>query len=117
MISDCNDVRCLNISWIAPFTLDVPGVDHNIWYSVFITNITDDITRGVVSNNCSEIIETYCIFTPDKPSPCHKYTITIVPYNGAGQGDIHPSITASLYGGMYHSKMYIVSNSSGLYIN
>ena len=75
------------ISWTAPFSLDVTGVDPDIWYSVLIHNVTDETAVSVPYPNCVNISETFCVFTPDHLSPCHKYNITVIPQNGAGVGE------------------------------
>ena len=84
----------VNISWSAPFSLDVTDVDNDIGYSVFIYNITDDEPTTLIScTNCINITETQYTFTPDYPSPCHKYIFTIIPFNGAGQGESSENIS------------------------
>ena len=77
------------ISWTAPFSLDVTGVDPDIWYSVLIYNETDIIS----CTDCMNITETTYTFTPDYPSPCHKYIFTVIPLNGAGQGHTSGNVT------------------------
>ena len=78
----------INVSWSAPFSLDVTGVDPDIWYSVLIYNVTDEENSTVVPcTDCHNLTQTHYIFSPDYPSPCHKYTFTVIPYNGAGQGE------------------------------
>ena len=77
----------INISWTAPFSLDVTDVDPDIWYSVLIYNVTDETAVPVPYPNCTNITETFCVFTPDYLSPCHKYNITVIPQNGAGVGE------------------------------
>ena len=37
--------------------------------------------------NCTNISETFCVFTPDHLSPCHKYNVPVIPQNGAGVGE------------------------------
>ena len=75
------------VSWTAPFSLDVTGVDPDIWYSVLIYNVTDETAVSVPYPNCINISETFCVFRPDRLSPCQKYIFTVIPYNGAGQGE------------------------------
>ena len=75
------------ISWTAPFSLDVTGVDPDIWYSVLIYNVTDETAVSMPYPNCTNISETFCVFTPDHLSPCHKYNVTVIPQNGAGVGE------------------------------
>ena len=74
------------ISWSAPFSLDVTGVDPDIWYSVLIYNVTDETAASVPYPNCINISETFCVFRPDHLSPCHKYIFTVLPQNGVGNG-------------------------------
>ena len=83
------NLRSINISWTAPFSLDVTGVDPDIWYSVLIYNVTDETACAVSVPypNCTNISETFCVFTPDHLSPCHKYNVTVIPQNGAGVGE------------------------------
>ena len=82
-----NSTLYINISWTAPFSLDVTDVDPDIWYSVLIYNVTDETAVSVPYPNCANISETFCIFRPDYLSPCHKHIFTVIPYNGAGQGE------------------------------
>ena len=82
------------VSWIAPFSLDVTGVDPDIWYSVLIYNLTDEEnTTAVPCTDCHSLTQTHYIFSPDYSSPCHKYSFTVIPYNGAGQGESSQNIT------------------------
>ena len=63
--SEIEGERSINISWTAPFSLDVIGVDPDIWYSVLIYNVTDETAVSVPYPNCTNISETFCVFTPD----------------------------------------------------
>ena len=87
-----SNATSFTISWTAPFSLDVTGVDPDIWYSVLIYNVTDEPT-AVPCTDCMDITETHYTFTPDYPSPCQEYIFTVIPLNGAGQGP--PSDTTS----------------------
>ena len=76
----------ITISWEAPWSLDVTGVDHDIWYSVLIQNVTDENNPTPIScTDCTNITET--VYTPDHLSPCHVYNFSVTPFNGAGQGE------------------------------
>ena len=78
----------LLISWTAPFSLDVTGVDPDIWYSVLIYNVTDvNNLTAILCTDCINITETHYTFTPDYLSPCHVYNFSVIPVNGAGQGE------------------------------
>ena len=84
----------ITMSWSAPFSLDVTGVDPDIWYSVLIYNVTDEENpTAVPCTDCHNLTQTHCIFSPGYPSPCHKYTFTVIPYNGAGQGESSQNVT------------------------
>ena len=79
------------ISWSAPFSLDVTGVDPDIWYSVLIYNVTDENNpTAILCTDCTNITETHYTFTPE----CfNKYDVSVVPSNGAGQGERSGSLT------------------------
>ena len=78
----------VSISWTAPWSLDVTGVDHDIWYSVLIQNVTDeDRPTDILCTDCTNITETHYTFTPDHLSPCHVYNFAIIPANGVGLGE------------------------------
>ena len=82
------------MSWTAPFSLDVTGVDPDIWYSLLIYNVTDEENpTAIPCTDCHNLTQTHYIFSPDYSSPCHKYTFTVIPYNGAGQGESSQNVT------------------------
>ena len=81
-------------TWTAPFTLDVTGVDPDIWYSVSIYNVTDDLSATAFScTDCIRVTEPLYVFTPEDPSPCIQYYFAVVPFNGAGMGEASQNIT------------------------
>ena len=100
LLSAVGDLRAssnassVTISWTAPFSLDVTGVDPDIWYSVLIYNVTDE--TAILCTDCINITETHYTFTPDYLSPCHVYNFSVIPVNGAGQGESSPYITDGL---------------------
>ena len=84
------------ISWSAPFSLDVTGVDPDIWYSVLIYNVTDENSpTAIICTDCINTNETHYIFTPDYLSPCHVYLFSVIPVNGVGKGESSPNVTLS----------------------
>ena len=92
----------INVSWSAPFSLDVTDVDPDIWYSVLIYNVTDEEnSTAVPCTDCHNLTQTHYIFSPDYPSPCHKYTFTVIPYNGAGQGESSQTTRESSHMNIY----------------
>ena len=89
LLSSVSDLRAesssdsITITWSAPFSL-LP----DIWYSVLISNVTDeDHPTAVPCTDCHNLTQTHYTFSPDPPSPCHKYTFTVTPQNGGGQGE------------------------------
>ena len=96
-VSATSDASSITISWTAPFSLDVTGVDLDIWYSVLIYNVTDENNPTTISCiDCINITETHYTFTPDYLSPCHVYNFSVIPVNGAGQGESSAYVTASI---------------------
>ncbi|CAI8033368.1 hypothetical protein GBAR_LOCUS18821, partial [Geodia barretti] len=66
----------------------------DIWYSVLIYNVTDENNpTAILCTDCINITETHYTFTPDYLSPCHVYNFSVIPLNGAGQGERSPNIT------------------------
>ena len=97
-ISSTNSVV---LSWNAPWSLNVTGFEHDIWYSVVIQNVTDeDNPTDILCTKCTNITETQFIFTPEYPSPNDVYNFTVIPVNGAGEGERSDSVTGYVsYGG------------------
>ena len=84
------------ISWTPPFSLDVTDVDPDVRYSVLVYNVTDENnSTDILCTNCINITETHYTFTPDYLSPCHLYLFSVIPFNGAGQGESSPNFTVS----------------------
>ena len=82
-----SNTSSITVSWSAPFSLDVTGVDPDIWYSLLIYNVTnEDNPRIIPCTDCTNLTVTHYTFSPDRPSPCHKYAFTVIPYNGIGHG-------------------------------
>ena len=108
-VNDLNissDATSVTIAWTAPFSLDVTGVDPDIWYSVLIYNVTDEPTT-IPCTDCINITETNYTLTPDYPTPCHKYVFTVIPVNGVGQGD-SLSVTGYTVAGIIKSCTIII---------
>ena len=96
------NAESVTISWSAPFSLNVTGVDPDIWYSVLIYNVTDENNPTVIlCTDCINITETHYTFTPDYISPCHVYNFSVISLNGAGQGESSPSITGYVLNGEF----------------
>ena len=85
----------IHLTWDAPFTLDITGVDPDIWYCVDITVNNDPF------NNSSDSIpfNTYFVNTPEfnftnngtNTSVIYQFRVT--PINGAGNGTTSAPVT------------------------
>ena len=95
-----NGLNSVTISWSAPFSLDVSGVDLDIWYTVLISNVTDHKNHptAVPCADCHNLTQTHYTFSPHLPSPCHnyKYKFTVIPQNGAGPGESSQPVTGHI---------------------
>ena len=94
-----SNASSINVSWTAPFSLDVTDVDPDTWYSILIYNVTDDNLTAIPCADCNNFAETHYIFTPDHSSPCHKYNFTVIPQNGVGNGSFS-SIVGNIHRGI-----------------
>ena len=78
----------VTVSWTPPFSLDVTDVDPDVWYSLLIYNMTDEnSTTDNLCTDCMDINETYYTFTHEYFSHSHVYNITVIPWNGVGEGE------------------------------
>ena len=83
-----NITRSIIVSWSAPLNL------CDIRYTVLIYNVTHkDNHTAIPCTDCHNLTQTHYIFSPDYPSPCHQYTFTVIPFNGAGQGESSQNVT------------------------
>ena len=85
-----SNASSVTISWTAPFSLDVTDVDPDIWYSVLIEDMTDEDNPTNITVNTTD---TYYMFTPDYISPCQKFLFSVIPFNGAGEGQSGGNVT------------------------
>ena len=87
------------VSWRAPFTLDVTGVEFDVTYSLLISNVTDQSQppRDVACDLCHNLTLPQFTFSPPHPLPGHSFTFTVTPLNGAGRGPSSPTLTATLH--------------------
>ena len=75
------------LSWSPPFSLDVTGVDPDIWYTVLISNVTDeDSPVDVPCTDCHNLTQPHYTFTPNNPGLGHAFRFIVIPQNGAGDG-------------------------------
>ena len=102
-----SNASSVTISWTAPFSLDVTGVDPDIWYSVLIYNVTDENNpTAILCTDCTNITETHYTFTPDYLSPCHVYNFSVIPVNGAGQGESNTYVSGYVLNCKYISIVF-----------
>ena len=74
--------QVVHLTWAAPFSLDITGVDPDIWYRVEITvgNI------ALITHDDINIPEFN--FTMDDATACVIYRFWITPVNNAGNGSL-----------------------------
>ena len=102
----------ITISWEAPWSLDVTGVDHDVHYNISCFNVTDENNPTPIScTDCTNITETVYTFTPDHLSPCHVYKFSVTPFNGAGQGESSGNAT-NCTEGCSCSKLTVLPSST-----
>ena len=77
--------RVVHLTWDAPFSLDITGVDPDIWYRIDVT--VDNVTF----NRYDDINITEFNFTMGNTSVIYEFQVT--PVNGAGNGTASASVT------------------------
>lgn len=107
-----NDRTSILLSWSPPFSLDVTGVDPDVWYTVNISNVTDeDNTMEVPCANCHNLIHPSYTFTTANPSPSHKFSFTILSLNGAGLGNISEPVVGAFVEGKWLMVLVITERA------
>ena len=82
-VSINNSCDSITISWNAPFSLDVSGVDPDIWYTLLISNVTDeDHPTAVPCTDCHNLTQTH--YTFNVTTDAFNFDLTIIAKNGAG---------------------------------
>ena len=72
----------ISLTWTAPFTLDIQGVDPDITYCVCLVNST---SLSTLHSEC-EITEVEYEYPIPPDSACHMYMFTVTPVNVVGNG-------------------------------
>ena len=72
----------ISLTWTAPFTLDITGVDPDITYCVGVVNPT---SSSILHSQCG-ITETEYEYPIPPDSACHDHMVTVTPVNPAGNG-------------------------------
>ncbi len=73
----------ISLTWTPPFSLDIPGVDHDIKYCVGVVNSTSSL---VIHSQCGITDTQYNYTVSNKSTPCDNYTFTVTPNNLVGDG-------------------------------
>ena len=74
----------ISLTWTAPFTLDITGVDPDITYCVGVVNFTSG-SSSTLHSECG-ITETEYEYPIPPDSACHDHMVTVTPGNPAGNG-------------------------------
>ena len=90
----------IHLTWDAPFSLDITGVDHDIWYRVDITVDNDPFNNssGTVPFNTYFVNAPEFNFTSNNTSTSVIYHFQITPLNGAGNGSTSAPVTGYFIG-------------------
>ena len=82
-VSINNSCDFITISWSAPFYLDVSGVDPDIWYTLLISNVTDeDYPTAVPCTDCHNLTQTH--YTFNFTNDIFNFDLTIIAKNRVG---------------------------------
>ena len=73
----------IRLTWTPPFSLDITGVDPDIWYHVEVYNVT--AVRRVPLTNLTVYKPEFNFTVPD-PSPCDQFEFRVTPVNVVGNG-------------------------------
>ena len=102
----------LMVTWQAPFSLDVTGVEYDITYSLLISNVTNETRPTAVSCAvCRNLTHPNFTFSPPHPLPGHTFTFTVTPQNGAGGGPQSHPVTATLTDGIIIQVLRVCEQS------
>lgn len=95
LLSSVNDLKAISkpssilLTWIQPFSLDITGVDPDLWYCIEVYNVTSVNTTSesikLLSTNCSVYLPEFT-FILNPPNPCDEFEFRVTPVNGAGNG-------------------------------
>ena len=90
------------LTWIPPFSLDITGVDPDVWYCVEVYNISQ--RRTPLTTNCS-VYEPQFYFTSPNPSPCDLFEFRVFAVNAVGYGTL-TSVTGTFNKSEYQTYIY-----------
>ena len=104
------------VTWTAPFTLDVTGVEYDITYSLIIINITNETEPMIVECVvCHNLTQPHFNYSPLNPLPGHSFNFTVTPINGAGIGPSSHTLTATLSNNTHGISLSVIPSSSYYY--
>ena len=87
----------IRLTWTPPFSLDITGVDPDIWYRVVVYSITSGRTPLI----SAVVYVPEFNFTVLNPNPCDQFEFRVTPVNGAGDGT-----TSEPIGGYFLSSKF-----------
>ena len=100
--------QVIYLTWNAPFSLDITGIDPDIWYRVDITvgndpfnNSSDSIPFNTYFVNVQEFNFTHDnanFMVDNKTSTSVIYQFQVTPINGAGNGSTSAPVTGYFSG-------------------
>ena len=73
------------LTWDPPFSLDITGVDPDLWCCVEVYNISRG--RTPLTTNCS-VYEPQFFFTAPNRSPCDLFEFQVFAVNQVGNGSV-----------------------------
>ena len=92
--------QVIRLTWDAPFSLDITGVDPDIWYRI---DIRVNGTSNIVASNYSNVSE--FIYTGTNASVIYEFRVT--PINGAGNGTTSDPVTGYFVGREYFFCLFV----------
>ena len=90
--------QVIHLTWDAPFSLDITGVDPDIWYRVDITLTNDPLNMYFINRvvNIPEFNFTMDDYNGTNTSAVYEFQVT--PINGAGNGTTSAPVTGYFTG-------------------
>lgn len=87
----------IRITWTPPFSLDITGVDLDMWYRVEVYNITN---RRVTLTNHSVYVPEFNFNVPNA-SPHDQFEFRVTPINTAGNGTTSHPVSGRFLGSKF----------------
>ena len=90
--------QVIHLTWDTPFSLDITGVELDIWYRVEITVTNDPLSTYFISRvvNIQEFNFTMSDYNNTNTSVIFEFQVT--PINGAGNGTTSTRVTGYFSG-------------------